>query len=70
MALVVTYVNGGGRSFGVLLGADGRAVDAVGDFVEAAGVAQVVVVAVATPQRRRYGAAVGALAALEQRRVI
>ena len=64
-----TNADAGGRSLR-LLRTDGRPVGAVGAAVEAAGVAQVVVVAVATPQRRRAGAAVGALAPLRPRAVV
>ena len=64
------YVDGSRWSFDVLLGSDGRPVDAVGDFVEAAGVAEVVIVAVAPPQWRCDRPAVGALAPLQQRRVV
>ena len=54
----------------MLLGSNRWPVDTVGDFVEAAGIAQVVIVTVATPQRRGYGPAVGALATLQQHRII
>ena len=47
-----------------LLGLDERAVLSVHFVVQAAGVAQVVAVSVASPQRRRRGAAVDALTAL------
>lgn len=49
------------RSDFLLVGAHGRAVDAVDAVIEAARVAEVVPRAVAAPQRRRVGGAVDAL---------
>lgn len=49
---------------------DGRTIGPVGQLVQTASIAQIVIVAVATPKRRSNCATIGAFSALQHGRII